>query len=324
MSEIILSETEIKKMIELASVINVSPNENPDLFCNQSKKLSLCIPDRIRTILIDFAKCGSPTGFLLIKSIPVDDMCIGPTPPDNTHLMGGKTELAKVQSLFIHTISEMISYEAEGYGQLFQDIVPNKTMSQNQTSLGSHTELEIHTEQAFSDLRPDFLSLACLRSDPDAYTHIFPVKSLVDGLTETDKCLLREPLWKTGVDLSFKLHEKEFIKGDVRGPFPIIYGDVDDPLLIFDQDLMEGITDSAHEIVKKIVDVYYERRIRHRLMPGEIIILDNRRAVHGRSPFFPRFDGKDRFLIRCFSRVDYDSTLYARPDNGRMISAIYS
>ena len=30
------------------------------------------------------------------------------------------------------------------------------------------------------------------------------------------------------------------------------------------------------------------------LNPGELLVVDNRRAVHGRSPFTPVFNGKDR------------------------------
>ena len=51
---------------------------------------------------------------------------------------------------------------------------------------------------------------------------------------------------------------------------------------------------------------------------------DNNRAVHGRSSFSPKYDGNDRFLIRCFSTFDLEKSAYARPNNGRMISAIYS
>jgi len=218
----------------------------------------------------------------------------------------------------------MIAYEAEGHGRLFQDIVPNPSMSTAQTSLGSQIELEIHTEQAFSNLRPDFLGLACLRGDPDAYTYILPVNLLLDHLTIEEQALLRQPLWTTGVDLSFKLHGKPFLEGDLRGPMAILYGPTEDPHLRFDQDLMRGLTQEAEQMIKKIVAIYYEHRLRHRIEPGEILILDNRRAVHGRSPFYPRYDGQDRFLIRCLSRIDYESTAYARPAGGRVVAAIYS
>ena len=87
---------------------------------------------------------------------------------------------------------------------------------------------------------------------------------------------------------------------------------------------MSGITEEAEQLIHKIVDIYYKHRIEHNMRPGEIILIDNNRAVHGRSPFFPKFDGNDRFLIRCFSTFDYEKSSYARTDSCRVISAIYS
>jgi len=148
-------------------------------------------------------------------------------------------------------MGEMIAYEAEGYGRLFQDVVPTQCMEKEQTSLGSNAELEIHTEQAFSDLKPDILSLACLRGDPAALTYILPVKTILENLNWEESALLRQPLWKTGVDLSFKLNGHEFKQGDVRGPMPILSGDLTRPTLVFDQDLMRGITPKTNVMVKK-------------------------------------------------------------------------
>jgi L-asparagine oxygenase len=227
----------------------------------------------------------------------------------------------------MESFCEMVAYEAEGYGRLFQDVVPTQSMAEQQTSLGSRKELEIHTEQAFSELRPDFISLACLRGDSHALTYVLPVTKIVEAMDSEDIALLRQPLWNTGVDLSFKLGGYEFIEGDIRGPMPILTGSSDDPRLRFDQDLMFGLEERAHGLVGKIVDIYYQSRYEHCLLPGEIMWVDNRRAVHGRSPFFPRYDGKDRFLVRCFGVVGdlKDMTLGMGFDDGRRcIPAIYS
>lgn len=248
------------------------------------------------------------------------------TPDNNNNKIGESTLLAYVQSILVNVIGELISYEAEGHGRLFQDVVPVKKMENEQTSVGSNTELEIHTEQAFSKLRPDILSLACIRGDPLAQTYILPVMKILENMDEDERKLLRLPLWKTGVDLSFKLNQNEFIEGDVRGPFPIIREDDVDPKLLFDQDLMFGVNEDADNLIKKIVDIYYKNRNQHNLQSGEIILIDNMRAVHGRSPFYPKYDGEDRFLIRCFAVYDYEYSSYARKDctNSRMVSAIYS
>lgn len=318
-----ITQDEKIQIITLANKLSVCPSTEPELFCSQSKELSKQLPQRIIDILLSFAKNGSETGFLLIKNLEISEN-IPNTPSSNGHKVGEQTILARIQSLFINVICEMIAYEAEGYGRLFQDVVPVEAVSKNQTSIGSSVELEIHTEQAFSKLRPDILSLACLRGDLDAYTHILPVQFILNNLHDDEKKLLREPLWKTGVDLSFKLDGHEFIEGDMRGPLSIISGQEEDPSLVFDQDLMRGITQESDKMVKKITDIYYKYRLRHNLKPGEIILVDNNRAVHGRSPFFPKYDGYDRFLIRCFGTFDYSKSEYARPNNSRTVGAIYS
>ena len=323
-----LTDHEIEIMKNLAMNIDTSPSLTPDLYCSQVKIASAHVPTRINTLLQNFANKGSNTGFLLIRRIPLDD--IPNTPANNNCKIGEQTLLAKIQSIFLSAISTMIAYEAEGYGRLFQDVIPVKSMEQNQTSISSSVELEIHTEQAFSKLRPDILSLACLRGNEKANTYILPVQSIINNITEDELEMLKKPLWNTGVDLSFKLNGHNFIEGDVRGPMSIIRAEkdprliIEDPLLVFDKDLMTGITNESNEMIKKIVDIYYKHCLSHNLTPGEIIFIDNNRAVHGRSPFTPKYDGNDRFLVRCFGVFNYEYSAYSRENGGRVVSAIYS
>jgi L-asparagine oxygenase len=321
-----ITNDEIEILTFLASKITADPTDDPELFCKQSKECSENVPQRIKTRLQEFELYGNEKGFLLIKIIELPDSSIQKTPEGNNNRIGEKTLFARIQSILINVIAEMISYEAEGYGRLFQDIIPMKSMETEQTSVGSNTELEIHTEQAFSKLRPDILSLSCLRGDPEALTYILPIQKLLDNLTDNEILQLYKPLWNIGVDLSFKLNNKEFIEGDIRGPISILNGSYIDPILVFDQDLMIGIKDEATELKEKIIKIYYEHRNKHNLVPGEIILIDNLRSVHGRSPFLARYDGYDRFLIRCFAVFNYDKSSYARYNinNTRMVSAIYS
>jgi len=322
-----LNKFEINILINLASQIKNDPSENPNLFCIESKEISKLIPDNIKIKLINFAKYGSPeTGFLLFKNIPIyeNNIKLGKTPETNNSKIGEKTLLAKIQSLFMQYISEMIAYEAEGYGRLFQDIVPVKSMETQQTSVGSNIELEVHVEQAFSKLRPDIISLGCLKGDKDALTYILPVKKIIKNVNIEEYQNMFKPLWKTGVDLSFKINGHEFIEGDIRGPLSILNGYHKDPSLIFDQDLMFGLTEESNKMVTKITDIYYQNRIQHNLQPGEIILIDNNRAIHGRSAFFPKYDGNDRILVRAFGTYNYEKSNYARTKESRTILAIYS
>jgi len=311
-------------LLELSNTITICPSENPEEFCRQIKSISNKVPLDVAKSLIEFSRHGSQTGFLLFDGFSIEDTTHMKTPYNNNEKIGETTNLAKIQGILISTIGELVAYEAEGHGKLFQDIIPMKSMETKQMSLSSGAELEIHTEQAFSKLRPDILSLACIRGDPDAFTYILPVKSIIKNLSHQEIELLRKPLWTTCVDFSFKLCGQEFIEGDVRGPMPIISGPEEDPRLLFDQDLMTGITKEAHQMISRIVDIYYTHRIRHNLIPGQIIFIDNNRAVHGRSPFSPKYDGADRFLVRCFATFDYEKSAHARNSDSRMIHAIYS
>ncbi|HEY7961863.1 MAG TPA: TauD/TfdA family dioxygenase [Solirubrobacteraceae bacterium] len=317
-----LTPAECERLLVLAGELSVSPSDAPDLFCRQARRAARRMPDRVADLLADFARLGTETGTLLIQTLPLEKP--PPTPADNRSHLGERTLLARVQAIVNHACGEMVAYQAEGHGRLYQDMVPNRALAQSQTSLGSRVELELHTEQAFSSLKPDVLSLACLRGHPDAQTYVLPAHVLLAQLGTFERKLLREPLWMTGVDGSFCQGGHEFIEGDERGPLAIIAGAEDDPTFVFDQDLMRGLTEEAQAMIDRIVHIYHTHRCSHTLKPGQILLLDNVRAVHGRSPFTPNFDGNDRFIIRSFAVRDLVRTRYARPGNGRTIAAEYS
>jgi L-asparagine oxygenase len=54
------------------------------------------------------------------------------------------------------------------------------------------------------------------------------------------------------------------------------------------------------------------------LEPGDLLVIDNSVAVHGRSPFTPRFDGTDRWLQRTFVVADLSASAGER--DGRVIT----
>jgi L-asparagine oxygenase len=304
--------------------ISADPTVDPELFCIQAKENAKLLPENIK-IAIRESFGSQSSGHVIIRNIHCDDAILPITPSCNNQKIGEKTQLARFQSMLISLLGgELIAYEAEGYGRLFQDVVPIKQNEDMQISVSSKYELEIHTEQAFSKWKPDILSLGCLKGDPNAYTYILPVRKILDHLSRDELDTLYKPLWKIGVDLSFKLIGIDFIEGDIRGPIPILYGSKDDPRLVFDQDLMEGITPEANLLVEKIVDIYYTHRISHNLKPGEIVLINNHKATHGRSPFTPKYDGTDRFLTRCFGIFDYKKSEYVRLHGTRIVSAMYS
>jgi len=219
------------------------------------------------------------------------------TPSTNNYNVGETTELCKHQEEIVKKFAPLVSYKEECNGAMFQDIVPVKSLSKLQTSTSSDQPLEIHTEQAFSEQRPTFISLACLRGDSNAVTYILPLETVLKHLSTEDIEYLKKPMWMCRVDTSFILGGAKDV---LHGPMPILR---EPSTIVFDQDLMSGIVPKADSMIQKIVDIYEKHKTSITLEAGDVLVLDNRIFLHGRSKFTPRYDGTDRFLIRCFARI---------------------
>ena len=315
-----LTPQEVAALTEAVLDVTASASSDPDSFMAQVDGCHVHVPRGVRGALERFREHGSPTGSLLISGFTCGS--VPPTPPTNACHVGAGTDLAKVQAVLNQVVGEMVAYEAEGYGRLFQDMVPSSALRRSQTSMGSGVALEIHTEQAFSDVRPDALSLACLRGDAAAKTFTMHVRQILDRVTPEQAALMRLPLWTVGVDDSFKMSGLALADAGPRGPVPILYGPEEDPKLVFDQDLMRGVTEEAEAVRAAVVELYYAHRHEHVLAPGDVLFVDNRRAVHGRSAFRPSFDGGDRFIVRSFVVHDYSVSAHARV--GRVVQAAFS
>lgn len=313
---------EAEDLMRLAAHLTANPTQDPESFCRDAKRAARQLPNRIAEALQDFRRWGSVSGMVLFSGLPVGP--IPPTPVDNTSHLGELTVLARIQALLNEFLGHMLAYEAEGDGRLFQDMVPARTAATSQTSLSSTVELELHTEQAFSQLRPDYLSLACVRADPNARTYLMTAADLATRLGQAELTLLREPRWTTGVDESFRMDGQQFVHGDVRGPMAIMSGSADDPFIVLDQDLMHGVDPAAQHLLERVIALYPMLRQSHVLQAGEIMVLDNARVVHGRSPYQPRFDGTDRFVVRSFVTNDLARTRHARRGDTRRVAAQHS
>ncbi|MFV0131545.1 TauD/TfdA family dioxygenase [Streptomyces sp. HMX112] len=57
-----------------------------------------------------------------------------------------------------------------------------------------------------------------------------------------------------------------------------------------------------------------------RLRPGDLILIDNYRAVHGREPFRPRYDGTDRWMRKLTLTFDLQRSHRRRRGGGRALA----
>jgi L-asparagine oxygenase len=175
-----------------------------------------------------------------------------------------------------------------------------------QSSDSSKAHLAFHTEIVFHPFAPDFLILLCLWQDPDkkAETLVSSISNVLESnlLSQTNIDLLRKPIYRAGIDYSFG--NIATTKGN--GPtMACLYGDNHDQLLSFDLDLMLGLTVETNSALLKLKEALQTVSVGIKLERVDLIVIDNRRVIHGRTPFIAYFDGSDRWLQRCLvSRND--------------------
>src|SRR6185436_2999157 len=208
------------------------------------------------------------------------------------------------------------------------DIVPIKEHESEQLGSGSKEELTWHTEDAFHPFRGDYLGMMCLRNTDQVPTTFATIDT--SELDARTLGLLFEPHYTIRPDNSHLSKHRmspadngltaahERIDEMVARPekIPLFYGSPEAPYFRLDPYFMDPPEDpAAREALEKVIRLVDSRLENLLLEPGEVCFIDNFRAVHGRRPFKPRYDGKDRWLKRINITRDLRRSRTARPSS---------
>jgi hypothetical protein len=228
---------------------------------------------------------------LIHKNFPIGDIPKTPATPYGAE----DTEAADHMLLLMSSsIGYPISYKQEQDGLLIQNIVPVFKTESQQISTSSKVVLQLHTETAFHPYKPDFVLLMCLRGDETAYTTYADVCDIVECLSPTSVDELKKPQFITKVDDSFRMHGEP----DVELTKAILSEDEDGFQICFDEFFMRGKTQAANDALDELIIAIAKCTQKVALEAGDVMVIDNRRTVHGRLPFSPRYDGYDRWVKR--------------------------
>ena len=236
---------------------------------------------------------GVPSGAVLVRGLAVGDP--GPTP---AAMLAADTDTTSATSLLraAARLGSPVGYVQEHGGEVVQNIFPLAGSVGQQISTSSDVTLAFHTETAFHPHKSHYLLLLCLRGDPAARTTLCSVDALVPNLDADVVRTLRRPRFRTGVDLSFGRGD-----GWMTAPGPVLDRDVDGRwTLNYDGELTVGLDAGACAALATLGDAITATYTSVVLDAGDLLVVDNRRAVHGRSEFRARFDGTDRWLQRTF------------------------
>jgi len=270
------------------------------------------LPIAVDDALARFASRSNRAGALLIRNVPIGALPPTPGAPGEPTDKDLATELALLT--VARRLGEPVGYVPEHGGRIVQNIVPTRGDADRQTSTSSRSNLMFHTETAFHPHRPRYLLLLCLRGDPTAKTTMASVHDLFDVLPTAAVEAMFEPRYRTAVDASF-LGDRANELGPIM---PLVTGTTESPTFVFDADLTIGIDPDAQLVVDTVRDAIDQCQRDLVLEPGDLLVIDNNVAVHGRSPFTPRFDGHDRWLQRSFVVADLAPSAGER--SGRIIT----
>jgi L-asparagine oxygenase len=257
------------------------------------------MPAAVHDALVDFADNSDRSGALLLRQLPIGTPpSTPPTPTTPAH----KDSVSEFTLLTVaRRLGQPVGYEPEHGGDLVQNIVPIASALDRQVSTSSKVQLMFHTEAAFHPHRPRYLLLLCLRGDPAAHTTLSSSFEVLPQLPADVVDVLFQPRFRTAVDESY-LHGRRNVQGD---RVSVLSGDrrglsPQSVSMVFDADLMIGIDEQADEALRALGDATAACHTSVTLEAGDLLIVDNAVAVHGRTPFTARFDGADRWLQRTF------------------------
>jgi Fe(II)/alpha-ketoglutarate-dependent arginine beta-hydroxylase len=299
-------------------VVTECSGDLPDARLRRIAHLSQELPIALRCALVDLRISGD--GGLVLSGAPVVDADLGASPP----IVGTPArsdELARADAMLLLVASFLgfpVSQAGVEDGQLVRDISPRPGNETTQLGSSSSGELMWHNEDAYHPLRPDWICLLCLRN-PDGTATSFARIDDVE-IDEPTRSILFQPRFHIAPDASHSVGADSAKPSAVA----VLSGDSSHPYVRLDPAFMvrDPEDDEACDALETVIKAVDRQLQDVRLSPGEILIIDNLRSIHGRRPFTADYNGRDRWLRVVHAAADLRrSEGFRTGDHGRAIFA---
>lgn len=272
------------------------------------------LPVSLRRAMSDFRRDSGVTGVLLIRGLPVDESLLPDTPTVSGSVQRQANPAGALLMLLASVLGDPIAFRAEKSGAMVQDVVPVPGREDVQGNEGS-VLLTFHKENAFHEHSPDYVLLLCLRADHDRVAGLrsASIRQVYQDLSGDSREALFRPQFVTAPPASFGVltHKPR--------PHAVLCGAPDDPDVLVDFESTNPLTPLAVDAMAELQSLFSARALTHYLVPGDLVVVDNRVTVHGRTAFVPRYDGRDRWLQRSFVSCDLRRSRSYRTGDGHVL-----
>jgi clavaminate synthase/L-asparagine oxygenase len=296
------------------------PRTDLPAFFAAAKEASTELPEDVVARLISFRDNGNVDGYLLLRGLPVEtEMPVTPTStpaPIQRPLIAGEAWLALVGRV----LGLPTGYLELRAGTVYHDVYPSPN-AHYLSSETSETLLDFHTEMAYHQHQPQYVMLACSRADHErkAATLVASVRKAVPLVDEGNREALMAGPMPCFLDVAFRGDDPEQKSGP-KAKVQVLFGDPADPLLGYDRELLAPDTAETTLALAKLSQALDDVTEAVKLTPGDLVIIDNYRTTHARTPFTPRWDGQDRWLHRMYIRVP--ERMFGTGEPGDVVSFI--
>lgn len=273
---------------------------------------------------------------LLVDGIDINDVAINPTPRHWNEETPRTYRHEFALLLFGSVLGDVFGWRMQQAGRLVHNILPIPDHEFEQLGTSSSTELIWHTEDAFHPWRSDYVGLLCLRNPSQAATVLASIRQL--RLDDNCARILFEPRFQIRPDPSYFESTEESVdwSDDTRKALqniqrmqhtpecvPVLFGDRTSPYVRIDPAFMSAVSGDSEAVdALKTISARLDALLtKIQLQPGQILFIDNFRAVHGRRPFRATYDGHDRWLKRV--NVTRDLRKSAGSRNGILNRVIF-
>ncbi|MEU9117757.1 guanitoxin biosynthesis L-enduracididine beta-hydroxylase GntD [Streptomyces sp. NPDC048483] len=286
-----------------------------EAFYREGKELTTRLPTGLRRFLYTF-RTTEPSAAARIRGLPVDDAALGPTPAHwraAAASPAGRREEAYLALVGL-AMGEPFTWSTLQQGRMIQNVLPIAGEEAEQNGHGQ-VQLEWHTEDGFHPYRCDHLLLMGMRNNDAIGTTLASIRDV--RLSAEYRAILAGERFHILPDdehlrqpAALDPHHPGLARmrrmRDEPEPVAVLFGAQDSPYLRIDPCYMRCLPgDADAELALKYLIGELDRvQQTVAVDPGEILLVDNYRAVHGRQSFRARFDGTDRWLKKITVTAD--------------------